>query len=200
MNENVNISFIPKKPLAQGGTLKRQRALLTTFFLISFIVAAVAVGVSVMQFFRIEKAEKEKIETIKALGDYNKLLQEKDIIKNIKEKIDFSRQIDIAETLLNKHVASTKLFEFLELTTPKQVSFSNFSFKGSEETLTLSMKGETTSYETLAALSLLYKSNETLKGHTLTNFSITEKGRVSFDFTGELSPSFISYLKEENSN
>jgi len=200
MNENVNISFIPKKPLAQSGALKRQRTLLTTSFLLSFIIAAVAVGVSFMQFFRIEKAEKEKIVTLKALGDYNKELQEKDIIKNIKQKSEFTKQIDIAETLLNRHVASTKLFEFLELTTPKQVSYSNFSFKGSEETLTLSMKGETTSYEALAALSLLYKGNETLKSFTLANFSLTEKGRVSFDFTGELSPSFISYLDDQGSN
>ena len=194
MNENVNISFIPKKPLARDEAVRRRRPLLTVSFLISFIVASVAIGASVVQFIRIETVEQERVETIEKLKVYNDKLKKDGTLKEIKEKSAFVKQIAVVSGLLNRHVASTELFAFLERTTPKQVSFDNFNLKKTEDAVKLTMKGQTVSYEALAALSQLYKKEKgILIDYTLTNFSLTDKGRISFDFTGIFDPYLIDY-------
>ena len=194
MNENVNISFIPKKPLARDEAVRRRRPLLTVSFLISFIVASVAIGASVVQFIRIETVEQERVETIEKLKVYNDKLKKDGTLKEIKEKSAFVKQIAVVSGLLNRHVASTELFVFLERTTPKQVSFDNFTLKKTEDSVKLTMKGQTVSYEALAALSQLYKKEKgILTDYTLTNFSLTDKGRISFDFTGIFDPYLIDY-------
>jgi hypothetical protein len=196
MNENVNISFIPKKPMARDEAMRRHRSLLTVPFFISFVIAMIAVGVSIMQFIRLETVERERVDVIEDLRTYNDELEKNDTLKEIRQNSEFVKRIDLVESLLNKHIASTKLFAFLERTTPKLVSFNNFNYKGSGEDgfINLSMRGEATSYEVLAALSQLYKKeNELLKEYKITNFSLTDQGRVSFDFTGKLPLSLISY-------
>ncbi len=194
MNENVNISFIPKKPLARDESVRRHRPLLTVSFLISFIIVSVAIGAAVMQFIRIDAVEQERVGTIEKLKVYNDELKEDGTLREIKKKSASVKQIAVVSGLLDKHVAPTELFAFLERTTPKQVSFDNFNFKRSEAGVKLSMKGQATSYEVLAALSQLYKEEKgILIDYTLTNFLLTDKGRISFDFTGVFSPSLISY-------
>ena len=201
MNENVNISFIPKKPLARNEGIKKHKPLVTVSFFISFIIAMVAIGVSVMQFVRVGAAEKERIETIEKLKTYNEELERNDTIRDIESKSDFVKRINIVEGLLNKHLASTEIFTFLERTTPKLVRFNSFNFSKSEEGVELSMGGETTGYGALAALFPLYrKEEEILKSFTITNFSLTDQGRVSFSFTGIFDPSLISYVETYDSD
>lgn len=194
MSENVNISFIPKKPLARDESVRRHRPLLTVSFLISFIIAAVSIGASVMQFVRIDAVEQERVETIEELKVYNEDLKEDGRLKKIKEKSASVKQIAIVSGLLDRHIASTELFAFLERTTPKQVSFSSFNFRGSEGAVELNMGGQAASYEVLAALSQLYKKEKgILEDYTLTNFILTDTGRISFNFTGMFDSSLIDY-------
>ena len=194
MNKNVNISFIPKKPLARDETIRHHKPLLTVSFLISFIIAFVAIGASVMQFIRIEAVEQERMAKIEELKVYNEKLKADDLIKGIEEIRADARKINIVKNLLNQHVATTELFAFLKRTTPKQVSFEDFNFKGSDGVVTLKMKGQAKSYEVLAALSQLYKKEKSiLREYTLTNFTLTNTGRVSFNFSGTFDPSLTAY-------
>ena len=199
MNENVNISFIPKKPLARDERVKHHKPVLNIVFLISFVIAFVAIGMSTMRFMQIESLEQEKLEKIKDLEDYNKKLEAEDIIKNIEENRQFAKKINIVKGILGRHVESTKIFNFLERTTPTQVSFKNFDFSNSGDVVQLKMNGQAASYEVLAALSGLYKQEkETLLHYSLTNFSLDDTGSVSFNFSGIFTPSLVAYDLEEN--
>lgn len=194
MNENVNISFIPKKPLARDESIRHHRPLLSISFLILFIIAFVAIGAAIIQFVRIEAAEQERMAKIEELKVYNAKLKDDDLIKGIEEIRADARKINIVKNLLNQHVATTELFVFLKRTTPRKVSFDNFNFKGSDSAVTLKMKGQAESYEVLAALSQLYKKEKgILMDYTLTNFTLTDTGRVSFDFSGTFDPSLTAY-------
>ncbi len=199
MNENVNISFIPKKPLARDEGVKRHKPVLNIVFLISFVIACVAIGVSAMRFMQIEDLEQERVEKIKELENYNKELEKREIIKNIEENRQFAKKITILKGILGRHIESTKLFSFLERTTPTQVSFKNFDFSDSGDVIQLKMNGQAASYEVLATLSGLYKEEkETLLYYSLTNFSLDDTGNVSFNFSGIFKPSLILYDPEES--
>ena len=201
MSENVNISFIPKKPLARNEGVRKHKPIATISFFISFFIAMIAIGVSVMQFIRVEAVERERIETIEKLKVYNDELERNDTIKEIEKNNEFVKRVDIVEGLLNKHVASTKIFDFLERTTAKKVRFSSFNFSKTEEDVTLTMAGEATSYEVVAALTPLYrKEGGVLKSFTIGGFSLTDQGRISFNFTGIFNPSLISYVENYDSN
>jgi len=197
MNENVNISFIPKKPLARDEKVKRHKPVLNIVFLISFVVACGAIGMSTMRFIQIESLEQKRVEKIQELEDYNKELTEHKLIKEIEVNRQFARKIAVVKNILGHHVESTKLFTFLERTTPTQVSFKNFDFSSSGDVIQLKMNGQASSYKVLAALSGLYKQEkETLLHYSLTNFSLDDTGSVSFNFSGIFAPSLISYDPE----
>ena len=201
MSENVNISFIPKKPLARNEGARKHKPVATISFFVSLTIAVVAIGISVMQFLRVEEVEQERIEKIEELRVYNEQLEKDDTIKEIEKNSDFVKRIDIVESLLNRHVASTEIFTFLERTTAKEIRFNDFSFSKTEEGVSLTMGGEATSYGVVAALTPLYrKEKEILKNFTISSFSLTDQGRISFSFTGILDPSLVSYVENYDSN
>ena len=65
MNENVNISFIPKKPLARNETVRYRRSILGTASLVSFAITFLFVAGATYEFFYIEAKKAEKAEMIK---------------------------------------------------------------------------------------------------------------------------------------
>jgi len=163
---------------------------------VSFLVA----GGAVVEFVYLEKKETEKIQVTQQLIEYNNALKKEDIIKDIEKIRALTYKIGIAKKLLNKHIASSGILAFLEVTTPQRVGFSNFSFQKSQEktedTVKLTMSGQATSYEVLAALSQFYKHEPLLKSYSLTNFSLNDQGGVSFSFSGIFRPEVISYAQQ----
>ncbi|MBU2416900.1 hypothetical protein KKA89_02860, partial [Patescibacteria group bacterium] len=203
VNKNTNISFIPKKPLAQKEILKRGNPALNTVTLFLFLTLFLVTGVAIIEFVCIERKEAEKIQVTKQLIEYNKKLQEEEVIKDIENIRILARKIKTAKNLLNKHIAPTGIFAFLEETTPRYISFSNFAFQKSQEKIKVTMSGQATSYETLAAFSQLYRRElllERLESYSLTNFSTDKtdnQSGVSFAFAGTFKPQVVSYYFQQ---
>ena len=194
MNENVNISFIPKKPLARNEVAKHRKPVLGTSSILSFAVAFLFVIGAVCEFLYIDAKQAERVDIIQELVDYNNELKADDLIKGIEEVREDARKIEVVKNLLNRHVATTELFTFFERTTPRYVSFDSFNFKGSGGVVQVSAKGEALSYEVVAVLSQLYKQEkDVLVSYSLTQISLNKTGEVSFDFSGIFVPSLISY-------
>jgi hypothetical protein len=202
MSENVNISFIPKKPLArtEGG---RRRPVFGISFLIVVTIAFCMIGVSIFQFFRVEELKKDRVALIEELETFEQDLKKEDIITDLEELKTLARQIDIAQSLLNKHIAPAELFRYIGSITPSgvvgknidPVTYSNFSYRYDEQGVQVTMNGEAASYGVLAALAQKYRKTPEIQDYTLGGMSLNSEGGVDFSLTVTLDPSLVSYRK-----
>lgn len=205
MNENVNISFIPKKPLARSES-SRRRPGFGISFVISLTIAFLIIGVAVFQFFYIESLKKERYEKITALEQYEEDLQKRNVIHNLEQVKTFARQIDVAQSLLDRHIALSDLFDYLAEITPKRivgrssavdpVVFKSFSYTNAEKGVQITMSGTAANYAVLAALSQLYKTrSDVIRDYSLTGYGLGKDGDVNFSLIATLDPSLVSYKK-----
>ncbi len=200
MSENINISFIPKKPLARKEAFKRQ-SVFGISFLVSLTVALVSIGFATSGYFSLKVVEKERVEVMQELDNYIALLKEekdedgKTLLENINEEREFVQRTKIAKTLLENHIESSKIFTYLEQTTPTKVVYQNFSYSKVGDVVSISMGGNVGSYGLLASLSQWYKDqSDVIKELTFGGFSPNAGGGVSFSFQAVLYPDLILYI------
>ena len=202
MSENINISFIPKKPLARKEVLRRRPAFGISF-VVSLAVTLISIGFATNGYFTLKAAEQEKEKAMQELDDYVAELEEKKdkdgktLLENINEERVFVQRTRIAKMLLENHVAPSKIFTYLEETTPTKVEYHNFFYSKSGNTVNINMNGSVGSYGLLAALSQWYKDqSEVITELTFGGFSPNSEGGVSFSFQGVLYPNLISYVEK----
>ena len=96
----------------------------------------------------------------------------------IAELTRVSKTIDAGKILIDNHPSLSRVFEFLEQKTIADVRFSSFAF--SEDTLTLSMRGETRGYSELSQQAAIFEHNPLVEKVTLSNLSLLNLGTVGF--------------------
>ena len=196
MRDKTNISFIPKKPLARKEVLRR-RPIFGVTFIVSIVIAFISIGFASRGYYILNKAEQQRGEAMKGFDKYIAQLQEENLLGKIDEERDFVQITKVAITLLENHVAPSKIFTYLEETTPTKVAYQNFSYSKSDETVSINMRGKIGSFELLAALSQWYKKqSDVITEFSFGGFSPDDLGAVSFDFQAVLYPELISYVEK----
>lgn len=196
MDNNIQTSFIPKKPIVEDSRISGSGVSL--FLIISIIVFLVSLSLMAWVAFTKSsmingiKADKETINT-------NKSAFETDTIESI---LRLDSRIKVAETLLGKHVAVSPVFDFLEQRTLKSVRFKNFKFYNAGKTndggdlVKVEMSGLAKDFKTIALQANEFgkiEYRDVMKETNFADLNLTQEGNVSFSFSAYIVPSFISY-------
>lgn len=197
MDPKFQSSFIPKGPLVSTaasmamGRKAEGRGLLAfialTIFIISVLLALGMFGYKFYLKYRIDQMS-ASLET--ALG---RIQPEPGIIR---ELIRFDNRIVSTKKLASEHLVLSSLFEFLEVSTPKTVRFSSFSYSMSNEGLELSMNGEARGYAALALQADIFSKSQYLKNSIFSDLNLNGKGDVNFSFKATVDPSLVSYKRQ----
>ena len=196
MSENINVSFIPKKSLSKRGSFRRRPAF-GIAFLVTVMIALGSVAFAVNEYYSVRSLISKRDVEVKKLGKYIKELEQSSMSKDIEFAERFKRQITIAEMLLNQHISPSNVFEIIESTTPKQVSYNSYSYSGSEDVISISMSGTADSHAVLAATSLMYRKEPKFLEVELSGIDFSEEDEVSFSFAGKLDPAVIRFVTRD---
>ena len=195
MEPKFQSSFIPKGPLVSTtseslSSRKRKEGGLFSFvaviiFTISIVVAAGVFGYKFYLEYSIDKMGA-------ALDEARAALQS----EVINELTRFDNRIISTRELVSKHRLITPLFEFLEISTPRTVRFSDFRYSITAQGLELQMRGEARGYAALALQADILSKSEYFKNPLFGDLTLNERGEVIFSFTAGVDESLISYQRE----
>ena len=192
MDTKFQTSFIPKKPITvqEVGV----RGSLSIFVLISVILFLISAGGAVGVILWKQQLLVEQ-ETLKTNLEERKKQFDFELIDKLKRK---NTKIDIAKKLLDSHMSSLDIFSIIENITVINVRYKNFTFTAPEtakENAMIKMSGEAKDYPTIAYQSDVLAKYPYIKNGLLSGVTLQKNGFVSFEFSGEISPSDVLYKK-----
>lgn len=197
MEPKFQSSFIPKGPIALAtasasmGRKIEGKGLFSFLALIIFITSTLlAVGVFGYKFYLKYRIETMGADLERAL---TAIIPEPEIIR---ELIRFDNRIVSTQELISKHHILSPLFEFLEVSTPKTVRFSDFRYSIIEQGLELYMRGEARGYAALALQADIFNGSEYFKDVIFSDLNLNENGDVIFSFKATVNPNLVSYQRE----
>lgn len=191
----VQTAFIPKKPLVSyGGDKKTGLVGIINFIAIIIFVISIAVyGGGHLYKLTLDSSIsgiKSDIEKVK------KDLENKDSL--MREIIRFDTKLSTAGELLNNHISLRKIFEFLENSTMRNLSYSEFGYTNNNGKIDLKMSGEAGGYSTIAwqAKEFVEATKSGGKDYSSVIFSDLNpglSGNVVFKLSATVNPSLILY-------
>lgn len=192
METKFQTSFIPKQPVTSEAPHHASAASL--FFLFAFIIFMASLA-SAGGVFIYSQIIKKNINEGKAQLTLNKNAFDPNTISQITRLND---RINAADSLLKKHKSVSTLFLVLSNSTLKNVRFSDFNYAGIDDKIVLSMRGQATSYETVALQAKEF-TNPNLKNvfrsPLFGDLTLDTLGNVSFSFTTSIDPLLVDYYK-----
>lgn len=113
---------------------------------------------------------------------------------SVKEIVNLSQKINLADRLTKTHKAPSSIFDFLASYTLKDVRFTDFNYSFSEENgAVVSMAGSAKSYSDIALQSDAFKGVALVKNILFSDFNLDNKGMVKFSVKINFDPSIINY-------
>src|SRR3989338_11694204 len=188
----LQTSFIPKKtpaPLQTGSSGFHFGRSVTLFAVIGIIVfpltAALAAGVFFYRGYLLKDIAKKDAEIAEARKSFEP--------EFVDEAARLSKRGEAIKGLLAAHRTLSPLFEMLEKKTLETVRFQDFSLdaKGADPTLT--MMGVARSFNAVALQSDIFGSDRYFKNPVFSNFTLTDKGDVMFNFRTALDKKLLLY-------
>ncbi len=203
METKYQTSFIPKKPVTMAG--QSQSSSMSLLLITSIIIFLISLGLAGFVFLQ-KKILIQKLTTDQTTIETNKNGLTSDSI-TIESLVELNSRINVAKDLLNKHVAVSPVFNFLQQGTLKSVRFKNFNFSSAEkdeagvERVSIQMSGVAKDWETVASQADEFGKAEWKKiisEPKVSNLSLNADGSVSFLFSSYVSPEFLIYLNNNN--
>ena len=195
MEPKFQSSFIPKGPIISTtagvpvGRRGKEKSLASFLAVIIFTTSVIlALGMFGYKFYL-----KYRIETMGIDLQMARATLEPETIRELTRLND--RIISIQD-LISKHYVLTPLFEFLGVSTPRTVRFSNFRYSMTGQGLELSMSGEARGYAALALQADIFSKSQYFKNPIFSNLNLNERGDVSFSFKTIVDPNLVSYTRE----
>lgn len=188
MDPQAGASFIPKKPLV-AGVEHRGSALSGIFLLLSLVifigsVVLAAVVFGYQQYLKgIIQSRSDSLTQAKAAYDPTVL----------QSLIRLDGRIKQAQIVMQKHIAPSSLFTFLENTTLQNVRFTSFDYKETGGNATLTLHGEAPDFATVALQSDAFGSSRVLKDILFSDINVNDLGKVTFSVRAAVDSSFLLY-------
>jgi hypothetical protein len=111
----------------------------------------------------------------------------------IETAVRLNRRIEAGKHLLASHRALSPLFDVLEKRTLETVRFQSFAFEMSGASGTLSMNGEGKSFNAVALQSDIFGGEKGFVNPVFSNFSLSERGTVLFNFKTDISTNLLNW-------
>lgn len=192
METKFQTSFIPKQPVTSEAPHHASAASL--FFLFAFILFMASIACAGGVFIYGQIIQKNITEGTSQLT-LNKNAFDPNTINQITRLND---RINAADYLLKHHKSVSTLFLVLSNATLKNVRFSDFNYAGVDDKITLAMRGQATSYETVALQAKEF-TNPNLKNvfrsPLFGDLTLDTTGNVSFSFNTSIDPLLVDYYK-----
>lgn len=189
-------SFIPKKPLVETGS--GSRSSVSLFLLISILIFLASLGIGGYIFLENQLLIKN-ITDEQAVISKNKTSFDATTIDSI---VELNSRINVAQTLLSRHVAVSPIFAFFQQTALKNVRFKDFGFsangKNADGQISVKMSGQARDFETVASQADEFGKADwrnIIKQPKIADLALNGDGSVSFSFTAFVSPDFLLYTK-----
>lgn len=109
----------------------------------------------------------------------------------LKELSRSSGVLSAARILLNKHVAVSRIFKFVEDNVLDDVRFSSFNYNA--ENSLLRMNGDAHSYTALARQAAAFEESKFVENVSLSNLSLGAKGDIGFSIIILFKPVILQY-------
>jgi len=191
MEGNLQTSFIPKKSASQVGVASKTGVNLVTLFAVIVFLVSIALAGTVFIY------ESYLTNTIAGMKNSFKLNEQAFNPDSITAYSTLNARINVATALLQTHVAVSTLFNILEQATLKSVRFTNFSYTYiNNNHITLSMKGQATSYNAVAKQSDVFSTdpiNKYIHNAIFANLDLDQSGNVVFSMDADVDPQQILY-------
>jgi len=187
-------SFIPKGPIVSNASApvaksRGEKSLLgflaSLIFGISVLIALGVVGYKFYLNYSIKSMAAEVESGRQALNS-----------EVVSEITRLNNRIEATETLVGNHLVLSPLFRFLEVSTLRNVRFTDFDFTDTDSGYELSLQGEARGYSALALQADVFNKSEYFRDPIFSDIRLDERGNVAFSFTAVINPALLSYRKE----
>ncbi len=197
-------SFIPKETVGAIPTQVRRRHTVHVFGLLGTLLFSIAIIGSLGIFFYNDYLTKSLEQAKQDLSD----LSTKDSEEKIEQIAEYDRKLKVARDLLDRHIAPTKIFEELELSTKNTVQYTSFSLEHDPGFKVLvSLGGVTKDFASVALQKMQFGEDALFSEYVVQDIAVTnvttESGggeeigiseeKIAFSVTGLFSPDFVRY-------
>ncbi len=192
MDTQIQPSFIPKKPLNTPTMRKGGTAMGMFVFLICMLVFIAAIvsagGAFVYQGF-LKSSITQKTDTLqKAEAAFDP--------SAIQDLVRLDSRINNAEALLQKHISSLAIFNFLAGQTLQNVQFTTFTYElQTNNSALVTLGGIADGFSTVALQSDQLGASKILKDVVFSGIVVNPTGKVSFNVKASIDSSLINYAK-----
>lgn len=186
-------TFIPKKPMVaapqSGAPISRPSGFLTAIStLLFFLTILIAGGIYFWQQYETANVAKLAASVAKVEKSFEPEL--------IAKWQSLDQQLKNADTVLKSHTVLSPVFAVLESSTLKRVRFNRFDGSFDQAgAFSVKMAGEADGYQAIAQQSDLLGSNTFIQNILFSNFSLNQKGKVSFDLSFGVEDGLIDFEK-----
>lgn len=183
-------TFIPKRD-----DMQKKRASGGGIFLAISIVILVCTGVVALGFFSYAKVIEGSIAEKKESLERSQDKFEPGLIELL---ADLDMRLEEATTLLDDHIAPSKLFRLVEEATLRSVQFTSFGYFYDPQTnrVSISLTGEGTGYAAAALQSDEFQNSDVFENPIFSGLQLDEgTGRVSFSIDTEIDAALIDYTE-----
>ncbi len=190
MEVKMQTSFIPKKPIVENRTRGSGISLFLLLSIIIFIVSiTLALGIWVWRESLLKQIEKSKKSLVAAKERYEET--------TINSLVRLNDRIEESNFLLSRHLAISPIFTLLEKNILRNVKLDSLKFVyGSNDKIKIELSGIASSYDVLSKQSDAFgreNLREFISEPVISDFSLTETGGVSFNFSATVNSKLVSY-------
>lgn len=190
MDNNLQNTFVPKRPIIPTDSGFRPKSHKSFFMIIAVGLFVIAIlffgGLFGYKIFLTKQNDAKKAEIEEAIKKFDP-----ELTKNLTL---LRTRLDTAKQLLSSHEAFTVFLSILQQNTVQTVRFSDLSYtSGTDNKISISMKGEANSYAVVAFQSDTFGTNENLKAVTISDLALNDKGAVTFNVKAEIYPESVAY-------
>ncbi len=192
MQSKIKSSFIPKKPVMQAAKTSSSRYksggmdIVMLVSVVALVVSSVlSAGVFLYKNFAASNFESKKQLLEKTRGAFEPKL--------IEQLMKLSERIRVAEGIVEKHTAPSVFLNALEQDSLTNVQFIKFEYtQKNTDIATFSLKGKTTSVNSVALQSSRFGDSNIIKDSIFSNIDLVKDG-VTFEVEGEIDLNAIRY-------
>ncbi|MEK7179008.1 MAG: hypothetical protein AAB727_02005 [Patescibacteria group bacterium] len=181
-------SFIPKKPIGAAPQEEKRGINLVLFVSLVIFLGTLLVLISLFAYqVYLKQQETALADSVKRAKE----AVEPALVESL-ERID--SRVASAEGILTNHLIVSPVLRLLQMQTLQSVAFENFNYTVEPDgSIVLRLTGEARNYSSVALQSVIFGENTFIKNALFSNFQLSTRGNVVFNFTANIDKRLVLY-------
>lgn len=197
MEQSPKTSFIPKQTI--GVAKSRQRQSFNMFTVVAMIIFLAVLVLSVGVFFYERYAQSELAIQKERLAEFRNKFSS-DAEENVEAIRMLERRFEVADHLLDRHVALSKVFDAIEDRTQSNTQFTTFEFtRGESGNAQVVLAGTAGSFNTVALQERQLSEESVFEPGSVmfSGFNTSEDGSVVFSAAARVDTAAVAYTADD---